>query len=91
VIDPHALELVAEVGETPDRFAVGADDDVPRVPELRSTPRRPVRAAGCNRRARMQSVGRLNPDPHANKAYTRLSEIRLVRPGSRFILAGHRR
>jgi hypothetical protein len=25
-IDPHALELVGEVGETPNRFAVGAAD-----------------------------------------------------------------
>jgi len=34
VIDPHALELVGEVGETPDRFAVGADDDVAQGPGI---------------------------------------------------------
>ena len=34
MIDPHALELVGEVGETPDRFAVGADDDVAQDPGI---------------------------------------------------------
>jgi hypothetical protein len=34
VIDPHALDPVDEVGETPERFAAGADDGVAQGPGI---------------------------------------------------------